>query len=53
MCIILDADCYSRFKDPDNKDMELVRKWLDNRNGKIVYSNTRKFRKEWEKGKMD
>ena len=53
MCIILDADCYGRFKDLDNKDMEPVRKWLDNRNGKIIYSNTGKFRKEWKKGRMD
>ena len=53
MCIILDADCYSRFRNLDNEDMEPVRKWLDNRNGKIIYSNTRKFKKEWEKGGMD
>ena len=53
MCIILDANCYSRFRDPENEDMEPVRKWMDNRNGKIVYSNTRKFKKEWEKGGMD
>ncbi len=52
MCIILDADCYGIFRNPDNKDMEPVRKWLYNRNGKIVYSNTKKFETEWKKGGM-
>jgi hypothetical protein len=32
--------------------MEPVWKWLDNRNGKIAYSNTEKFENEWEKGGM-
>ena len=25
-------------------------RWLNNRNGKIVYSNTKKFEDEWERG---
>lgn len=53
MCVILDADNYSNFKNIDNVDMEPIRKWLDNRNGKIVYSNEGKNRKEWKKARMD
>ena len=52
MCIILDTNTFSRFRDPSDEDMQLVREWLDNRNGKIAYSNTKKFKKEWEKGGM-
>lgn len=37
---------------PDDEDMEPVRKWLNSRNGKLVYSNTEKFRREWNKGGM-
>ena len=52
MCVILDANTFSRFRDPNNEDLEPVRRWLYNRNGKIAYSNTQKFRTEWEKGGM-
>ncbi len=46
MCIILDADHFSKFQRRD-KDMLPVRRWLDTRNGKIVSSDTKKFRDEW------
>lgn len=52
MCVILDTNTFGRFRDPNNEDLEPVRKWLYNRNGKIAYSNTEKFRREWEKGGM-
>ena len=32
--------------------MAPVWKWLDDKNGKIVYSNTKKFEDEWERGGM-
>ena len=53
MCAILDANCYGIFRNPNNEDMRPVRKWLDNKNGKIIYSNAKKFKREWEKGGMD
>lgn len=52
MCIILDANAFSRFRNPNDEDMQPVRKWLANPNGKIVYSNTSKFKSEWEMGGM-
>ena len=52
MCIILDTNTFSRFRDPNDEDMQFVREWLDNRNGKIAYSNTEKFEEEWNKGGM-
>ena len=52
MCIILDTDAFSKFKNRDDQDMRPVRNWLDNKNGKIVYSNTDKLKKEWEKAGM-
>lgn len=53
MCAILDANTFSKFKDPADEDMEPVWKWLENSNGKIVYANTQKFEKEWERGGME
>ena len=53
MCAILDANTFHKFKNPDDEDMVPVWKWLDNRNGKIVYANTEKFEEEWEKGGMN
>lgn len=47
MCLILDANSLTKFKDRD-KDMEPVWYWLRRKNGKIVYSDTEKFRSEWE-----
>ena len=56
MCIILDASMFGRFNKRDkgkqDRDMEPVWNWLDEEHGKIVYSNTGKFRKEWLKGGM-
>ena len=52
MCVIVDTNTFGRFRDPEDEDLEPVRKWLRNRNGKIVYSNTAKCKREWEKGGM-
>ncbi len=52
MCIILDTNTFGKFRNPNDEDMAPVWKWLDNRNGKIVYANTKKFEDEWEKGGM-
>ncbi len=52
MCVILDTNTFGKFKNPADEDMAPVWKWLDNRNGKIVYANTEKFEDEWEKGGM-
>ena len=52
MCVILDTNTFGKFKNPDDEDMEPVWRWLDNRNGKIVYANTKKFEDEWERGGM-
>ena len=53
MCVILDTNTFSRFRDPNDENMEPVREWLRRKNGKIVYSNTEKFKKEWRKGGME
>ena len=53
MCIILDTNTFGKFKNPIDEDMEPVWKWLDSKNGKIIYSNTKKFEDEWEKGGMN
>ncbi len=52
MCVILDTNTFGKFKNPVDEDMEPVWRWLDNRNGKIVYANTKKFEDEWERGGM-
>ena len=52
MCVILDTNTFGKFKNPTDEDMAPVWKWLDNRNGKIVYANTKKFEDEWERGGM-
>ena len=31
MCVILDADAFSKFKDPKNEDMKPVWNWLQNK----------------------
>ena len=48
MCIILDANCFGDFRDRSNKDMQPIRKWLAERNGKIAYSDTEKFQSDWK-----
>lgn len=50
MCIILDVNSIGKFKNPDDEDMEPVRDWLERKNGKIVYSYTEQFNKEWDEG---
>lgn len=52
MCIILDTNTFGKFRNPNDEDMAPVWKWLDNRNGKIVYANTKKFEDEWKRGGM-
>ena len=53
MCIILDANCFNKFRDKCDEDMEPVRNWLYNRDGKIAYSTAEKFQQEWHKGGID
>ena len=50
MCVILDANMFGEFKDQSNEDMQPIWNWLENKNGKIAYTNTRKFDEEWERG---
>ena len=51
MCIILDANRLGEFNgEPPDDDMKPVRRWVDERNGRIVYADTEKFRVEWDKG---
>lgn len=52
MCAILDANTFSKFQDPTDDDMKPVWKWLEDKNGKIVYAITKKFESEWERGGM-
>ncbi len=52
MCAILDANCFGKFRDQDNEDMKPVQNWVDKKNGKIIYSDTEKFKSEWLKGGM-
>ena len=52
MCAILDANSFSNFRDQNNEDLEPVRNWVDKNNGKIIYSDTEKFKNEWLKGGM-
>lgn len=53
MCVIIDADAFSKFKDPENEDMKPVWNWLNNKNGKIAYSNTKKIESEWNRAGMN
>ena len=52
MCIIVDANTFHKFKEPDNEDMEPVWTWLEKRNGKIAYADTEKLEDEWDNGGM-
>ena len=52
MCVILDTNTFGLFRDPKNKELDPVRKWLNNQKGRIVYSNSEKYKKEWERGGM-
>ncbi len=48
MCLILDADRFSQFLDPGNRDMKPVRDWINKQNGKIVYAPTERLQEELE-----
>ena len=48
MCVILDTNCIGKFNKGIDEDIKPVRHWVYNRNGKIVYANTEKFRGEWK-----
>ena len=50
MRVILDVNNIGKFNEPPDEDMKPVWNWLDRQNGKIVYSNTKKFEEEWERG---
>ncbi len=50
MCIILDANMFGRFDDPNNEDLKPVHRWLSKQYGKIVYSDTHTLRDEWKRG---
>ena len=52
MCIVMDANMFGAFRDPTDENMEPVWNWLQKKNGKIAYSNTKKFEEEWERGGM-
>lgn len=53
MCAILDTNTFGRFRNESDENLEPVRKWLRQRNGRIVYSNTEKYKKEWKRGGME
>jgi hypothetical protein len=53
VCIILDANCFGSFRDSENQDMQPIRRWLAQKNGKIAYSDTGKFRDEWKSSGLD
>ena len=50
MCVILDTNCIGKFNKGIDEDIKPVRHWVYNRNGKIAYANTEKFRVEWRSG---
>ena len=47
MCAILDASCFNDFFS-GSEDFVPVHKWIEEKNGKLVYSPTEKFEKEWD-----
>ena len=53
MCIILDANMLSRFKKHADEDIKPVWDWVYNRNGKLAYATTEKFKEEWTRGGGD
>lgn len=48
MCLILDANKFSDYVNPDNIDMEPVRRWMRSK-GKMVYSPTEKLKQELDR----
>ena len=53
MCAILDTNTFGRFRKEEDENLEPVRKWLRRKNGRIVYSNTEKYKNEWKRGGME
>jgi hypothetical protein len=53
MCVILDTNTFGRFRNPKDENLQPVHKWLREKNGRIVYSNTEKYKTEWKKGGME
>jgi len=53
VCIILDANCFGDFRDKSNEDMKPIHRWLARRNGKIAFSNTERFKREWRNSGMN
>lgn len=51
MCLILDANKFSDYINPDDLDMAPVRRWMKSR-GKIVYSPTEKLKQELDRHEM-
>ena len=45
MCIIIDADMFNRYLNPNNDDMKPLRDWVKSR-GKIVYTDFGKYENE-------
>ena len=52
MCIIVDANTFHKFKEPNDEDMEPVWTWLEKKDGKIAYSDMEKLEEEWNRGGM-
>ena len=49
MCMILDANMFSRFINKNDKDMQPIHKWLLNQSGKLVYTDYHKYQSELKK----
>ena len=48
MCLILDANKFSDYVNPDSEDMEPVRRWMKS-SGKMVYSPAEKLKQELDR----
>ena len=49
MCLILDTNRFSDYLNPEKQDMEPVRRWIREKNGKIVFARTDQMDKELNK----
>ena len=50
MCLILDANKFSDYLNPEDENMEPVRRWMKSK-GKLVYSPTEKLKQELDRHK--
>ena len=50
MCLILDANKFSDYLNPEDENMEPVRRWINSK-GKMVYSPTTKLKQELDRHK--